>query len=248
MRQALLLTILALFVPGCGASAEDRSPVGGTPTPARSPAAAKVLDRLEKLLSGLKDLSAEVQVQTARRQVPGRIALAYVGEGRERTRKYRVETRTTADGRALGVTQVCDGKYLYVEVRDIAAGTTTATRRRLHEGEAEPGQLGVDWRDRIAEYRKRYTFRTLGLGQFAEEEVAVVLAEEDTGHGKRPKLMMMVSTDDGFPRRVTVYADERSTGSASMTVTFSKVKLNTGLPLGTFRYEAPAGVEVRDVQ
>ena len=226
-----------------------------------------VMDRLSKVLADLRDVSADVQVQTAGRQASGRIVLQYLrrpsdeGDGpKETTRRYIVVTRRKIADKQVRVRQVNDGRTLWVEVTYLDTGKVIVTRRGVAGKGAVPGGLGHDWRSELKQLRRRYVFKTVGEGRSYDEPVVLLEGrlrelppEEKTENGKAvtwpERVTLAVSKRDHFPRKVTlVVRPGEGRRSVTVAVTLTGVKVNAGLKADTFDYRVPAGATVKDVE
>ena len=236
----------------------------------------KVVDRLSATLRDMRDVSADVSVSTGGRQASGSLVLQYVkepapaGQGGEKTvRKYVLVTKMpTADG-AAQVTQVNDGRVLWVERKRLDTGEVKVVRRRVDASGPMPGGFGPDWRAEMDTWRRKYTWRALRDDTFDGEKVNVVegvrKAEVEQNEGTAPKpdittpdrIVLFIAEKDDFLRKADLYlkrAVKRPDGTtaASMvlavSVRLTHVKLNTGLAPDAFDYRIPDGAEFTDIK
>lgn len=230
-----------------------------------------VMDRLTAVFREMQDLTADVEVHTAGRQASGSIVLQYVRErsGKDDAsekviRKYIVETRVRIPEGVAIVRQVSDGKYLWVERKVVETGEVKVIRRKILGEGPMPGGFGPDWRKEIDHWRKKYSFRMLRADRFDEERVLVVEGiRRDTGEDPDAKrypelsvpgrMVLLVSSRDGFPRKVDLFAARSQAPAAegneqpTVSVRLTHIRLNEGLKPETFHYTVPPGAEFIDV-
>lgn len=241
-----------------------------SPILAEPPDAEAVMDRLTDVFRRMRDVTTDVEIHTRKRQASGRIVLQYVTTpaeepgGAERTvRKYIVVTRVkTRDGLAT-ITQTNDGRYLWVERRIPATGEVKVIRRRVKAEGPVPGGFGPDWRKEADVWRRKFAFRTLRTDTFDEEPVVVVEgtrkeigkdddAEQPADLSVPDRVVLFVSRRDHFPRKVELFSKGPEAAESKDVLTVSvrlmHVKLDKGLPPGTFHYTVPPGAEFVDVK
>jgi len=241
---------------------------GAASVSADLPDGERVIDRLSAVFRQMRDLTADVEIHTARRQASGNIVLQYVRRGSKEnsreehiTRRYIVVTRIKTEDGLASIKQLNDGEYLWVERRIAATGEVRVIRRKVKPDEPVPGGFGPDWRKEIDLWRGKYVFRTLRADTFDEEPVTVVEgirkeAEKDADAGAHPglslpeRVVLYVSTRDDFPRKVELFATKSRDGDAgaretpAVSVRLMHVKLNEGLDPETFVYVVPQGAEL----
>lgn len=251
----LLLAVLAI-----GVSAAQ---------PAR-PDGEEVMAELSKVFREMRDLTADVEVHTQKRQASGGIVLQYVkeqaredGKPERIVRRYIVITRVKTRQGLATIKQINDGRYLWTEVRIAATGEVRVSRRKVRGEGPMPGGFGPDWREEIDVWRKKFAFRTLRTDTFDEEPVAVVEGirketGEDEDARKHPgmslpdRMILFVSTRDYFPRKVELFSSKRQAVQAeekealTVSVRLMHVKLNEGVKPDTFHYKVPPGAEFID--
>jgi len=195
------------------------------------PEAEAVMARVSKVFADLRDLAADVQIQTPARQASGTIVLQYI--------------RKTGDA---GDAEKTVRKYVVV------------TRRKVKGEGPVPGGLGSDWRNELKQLRGKYAFTTMGAGKTYGEPVVFLEGRlKPTPETDAPadalavtwpqRVTLAVSSQDYFPRRVALFfAAAKDQPATMIAVTLTDVKLNKGLKPDAFAYRVPPGAEVKDVE
>ncbi len=231
-----------------------------------------VIDRLSEVLRSMRDVTTDVEIHTGSKQASGKIVLQYAKEtrgGEEQTvRKYVIETRKpTAEG-AVREKQVNDGKCLWVERTNVDTGVVKVTRRRVDPEGPVPGGFGPDWRKEMDGWRKKYSFTTLREDTFDGEKVVVVEGVRKPSDAPAPpaaeidvtkpdRIVLFIAARDDFPRKIDLYLKvpaKKTDGTTALrevlacSIRFTHLKLNAGVPPGTFSYTVPEGAEFTDVK
>lgn len=229
-----------------------------------------VMNKVSGVLARLRDLQADVTVQTSKKQAAGSIVLEYVrkdGDAQQsesRMRRYKVVTRTRVRGQTVRVTQINDGDYLWAEVKSLESGKVSVTRRKIKAGAPVPGGLGLDFRRRFGDMRKRFAFQTVGTGTYRDEPVVLIQGtrkkeadagvQPDEGGGVPRRVDAYVSSRDDFPRRVVLVMGRTASKALperqtqKIVVELLNVKLNKGLKPDTFAYRIPPGAAFREIK
>jgi outer membrane lipoprotein-sorting protein len=229
-----------------------------------------VMDKVTAAFRGMRDLSTDVEVSTANRQASGRIVLQYVWERPAKNdapekvvRKYIVETRVGTPQGIVTVKQVSDGLFLWIEKKVGGTGQVTVTRQKTTSEGPIPGGFGPDWRKEIDHWRWKYVFQTLRADTVDAQQVLVVEGvrrdDADDPDAKRypdlsspGRILLFVSLQDDFPRRVDLFAAKpqdppaKTNDGPVVSVKFMHVHLNEGLDPETFHYTVPPGAEFID--
>lgn len=229
-----------------------------------------VMDKVAAAFRGMRDVCADVDVSTADRQASGRIVLQYVWERPAKNdapekvvRKYIVETRVGTPQGIVTVKRVSDGSFLWIERKIGGTGQVKVTRHKTTSEGPIPGGFGPDWRKEIDHWRRKYAFQTLRADSVDEEHVLVVEgirrddaddpdAKQYPGLSTPGRILLFVSLQDDFPRRVDLFAarpqDRPADGTDRPTVSVKlmHLHLNEGLDPETFHYTVPPGAEFID--
>jgi hypothetical protein len=229
-----------------------------------------VMDKVTTAFRCLRDLAADVEVGTASRQASGRIVLQYVWERPAKkdapekvVRKYIVETRVGTPQGIVTVKQISDGLFLWIEQKIGGTGQVKVTRQKTTSEGPIPGGFGPDWRREIDRWRRKYAFQTVRADSADGERVLVVEGirrdEGDDPDAKRypdlstpGRVLLFVSLQDDFPRRVDLFAEKpqdppaKTNDGPMVSVKFMHLHLNEGLDPETFHYTVPPGAEFTD--